>query len=132
MKKKIPLSAPGSTLSHQPFASLSKRMSATSDTQPKSEEAEHQKPRTSQTPVPRGPPLALVRLETKGHSGKEVTVIEKLDLSLVQRTAWLTALKQALGCGGKLDGDALVLQGDQRERLAELLSRRGVRRVQLG
>ena len=58
--------------------------------------------------------------------------MEKLELSLVQRTHWLKELKGALGCGGTLDGDDLILQGDQRERLPGLLTERGVRKVTLG
>jgi translation initiation factor 1 len=79
--------------------------------------------------APKGPARAVVRLERKGRGGKEVTVVEQLELSLVQREHWLKALKGALGCGGVLEGDALVLQGDHRERLPKLLEQRGVRKV---
>ena len=72
---------------------------------------------------------AVVRLQRKGRGGKDVTVVEHLDLSAADREAWLKALKAALGCGGVLDDDALVLQGDQRGRLPALLRARGVRKV---
>jgi translation initiation factor 1 len=68
-------------------------------------------------------------MERSGRGGKEVTVIEQLGLQPVVMTAWLKALKTSLGCGGVVEGDALVLQGDHRERLPALLSARGVRRV---
>lgn len=79
--------------------------------------------------APKGPARAVVRLERKGRSGKEVTVVEQLELSLVEREHWLKALKGALGCGGVIEDDALVLQGDHRERLPKLLEQRGVRKV---
>lgn len=74
----------------------------------------------------------MVRLERKGRGGKEATIVEKLDLAPAQREEWLKALKQALGCGGALEGEALVLQGDLRARVKRLLEARGVRKVTLG
>ena len=58
--------------------------------------------------------------------------MEKLDLTPAEREAWLKALKAALGCGGKVEGETLMLQGDQRKRLPALLSARGVKKVTLG
>ncbi|MGE3547476.1 MAG: translation initiation factor, partial [Kofleriaceae bacterium] len=36
-------------------------------------------------------------------------------------------LKQALGCGGAVDGVAIVLQGDLRQRTAAVLTAKGVK-----
>ena len=80
----------------------------------------------------KGPARAVVRMERKGRGGKEVTVVEQLGLAAKPLDAWLKALKQSLGCGGTVDGQTLVLQGDQRERLPALLSARGVRKVTVG
>jgi translation initiation factor 1 len=44
----------------------------------------------------------------------------------------LKALKAQLGCGGVVEEDALVLQGDHRKRLPALLTARGVRKVTVG
>ena len=77
-------------------------------------------------------PRAVVRLERSGRGGKEVTVVEHLALSPADRETWLKDLKSALGCGGVLEGDALVLQGDQRKRLPKLLESRGVRKITMG
>jgi translation initiation factor 1 len=74
-------------------------------------------------------PRAVVRLQRKGRGGKDVTLIEHLDLPAADRETWLKALKSALGCGGQIDDGALVLQGDQRARLPALLRARGVRKV---
>ena len=70
--------------------------------------------------------------QRKGRGGKEVTLVEQLDLSGRELEQWLKALKNSLGCGGVLEGAALVLQGDQRKRLPALLEARGVRKVIIG
>ena len=80
----------------------------------------------------RGPARAVVRYERKGRGGKEATLIEQLALSPRERAEWLLAMKQALGCGGTLEGEALVLQGDQRPRVRAWLEARGVGRISVG
>ncbi|MBK7077818.1 MAG: translation initiation factor [Myxococcales bacterium] len=80
-------------------------------------------------PAPKGPARAVVRLERKGRGGKEATVIEKLDLAPAALATWCKDLKSALGCGGVVEGDAIVLQGDLRPRLEAVLTKRGVRKV---
>ena len=77
-------------------------------------------------------PRALVRLERSGRGGKEVTVVEHMEITASVRDEWLKALKAALGCGGTLEDERLVLQGDQRKRLSALLQARGVKKVTLG
>ncbi|HYO54485.1 translation initiation factor [Archangium sp.] len=89
-------------------------------------------PALVKTDEPKGPARAVVRMERKGRGGKEVTVVEQLGLSAAELEKWLKVLKGGLGCGGTVEGDALVLQGDQRERLPALLEARGVRRVTVG
>jgi len=77
-------------------------------------------------------PRAVVRLERSGRGGKEVTVVEHLAVPPMEREKWLKALKAALGCGGVIEGDALVLQGDHRARLPKILSARGVKKITVG
>ena len=74
-------------------------------------------------------PRAIVRLERSGRRGKEVTVVEHLAIATAARDEWLKALKAALGCGGSVEGERLVLQGDQRKRLPALLQGRGVKKI---
>lgn len=74
-------------------------------------------------------PRAVVRLERSGRGGKEVTVVEHLAIPPAQRDVWLKALKAGLGCGGVVEGESLVLQGDQRNRLPKLLRARGVKKI---
>jgi len=80
----------------------------------------------------RGPARAVVRLEKKGRGGKEVTVIEQLELPARELDGWCRALKQSLGSGGTVEGDSIVVQGDQRPRVKAFLEGRGVRRVSVG
>lgn len=78
------------------------------------------------------PARAVVRMERKGRGGKEVTIVEKLGLRDKELEAWCRDLKQALGCGGAVDGDAIVLQGDLRSRLPAVLTAKGVAKVAVG
>jgi translation initiation factor 1 len=78
------------------------------------------------------PARAVVRMERKGRGGKEATVVDKLGLSPATLAAWADELKRALGCGGGVEGDAIAVQGDQRERVARWLEAKGVRKVVLG
>jgi len=72
---------------------------------------------------------AVVRMERSGRGGKEVTVVEQLDLAAAEREEWLKELKASLGCGGVVEGDSLMLQGDHRKRLPKILMSRGVKKV---
>ncbi len=89
-------------------------------------------------PAPKPPPekkppaRAVVRMERKGRGGKEVTVIDKLELKPAELETWCRDLKQALGCGGAVDGDLIVLQGDLRSRVPAVLTQKGVGKVTVG
>jgi translation initiation factor 1 len=106
---------------HNPFAGLRDKLGELPQGPP---------PRESEKP--KGPARAVVRMERKGRGGKEVTVVEQLELRPPELESWLKALKNALGCGGAIEGATLVLQGDQRKRLPDLLTARGVRKVIVG
>jgi translation initiation factor 1 len=80
-------------------------------------------------PVPKAPARAVVRLERKGRRGKETTIVEKLDLREAELEIWCKDFRRALGCGGTVDGDTIVLQGDLRPRVEALLLERGVKKV---
>jgi translation initiation factor 1 len=86
----------------------------------------------SEAPKPKGPARAVVRLEKKQRRGKECTVVEKLGLKPDELEKWCRDLKSALGCGGAVEGDAIMLQGDLRTRLPDLLTARGVAKVTVG
>jgi len=83
----------------------------------------------AEPPVKAPPARAVVRLEKKGRGGKEATFVEKLELKPDELQQWCKQLKAAMGCGGAVEGDAIVLQGDLRKRLGPWLSERGVKKV---
>jgi translation initiation factor 1 len=113
---------------HNPFGvlgALRDKLPATSPVDPA--------PETAAPSTPTGTyPRAIVRLERAGRGGKETTIIEQLSLTPAEREDWLKLLKGALGCGGKVEGESLMLQGDHRKRLPKLLADRGVKKVTLG
>lgn len=112
--------------SDSPFAALeAMRASLPSRSQPEPDQV-------AKKPAPKGPARAVVRMERKGRGGKEATVIEKLGLPAAQLETWCRELKQALGCGGAVDGETIVLQGDLRTRLPAVLEAKGVARVTVG
>lgn len=84
------------------------------------------------TASPKAPARAVVRMERKQRGGKEVTVIEKLGLGPAELERWCKELKQALGCGGSVEGDAIMLQGDLRTRVPDVLTKKGVAKVTIG
>jgi translation initiation factor 1 len=71
-------------------------------------------------------------MERKGRGGKEVTIVDKLGLRPAELERWCKDLKQALGCGGSVDGETIVLQGDLRTRVPAVLTARGVTKVTVG
>lgn len=78
------------------------------------------------------PKRAVVRLEKKGRGGKKVTVITHLALPTDALEQWALKLRKQLGCGGSVEGETVVLQGDQRKRTIALLETLGVKRVTAG
>ena len=89
-------------------------------------------PASPTKPEPKPPARAVVRMERKGRGGKEVTVIDKLELKPTELETWCRELKQALGCGGAVDGALIVLQGDLRSRVPAVLTQKGVGKVTIG
>ena len=114
---------------NSPFASLAPLRDSLPPVKPAEPPASPSKPLPPGVkPIPR----AVVRMERSGRGGKEVTVVEQLQLSASDREKWLKELKASLGCGGVVEGEALMLQGDHRKRLPEILIRHGVKRVIIG
>ena len=76
-------------------------------------------------PVPERP-TAKLRLENRA-SGKHVTVLDGLPENREFLDALCRDLKRACGTGGAAGVGSIELQGDQRERLRELLPKKGIR-----
>jgi translation initiation factor 1 len=67
---------------------------------------------------------AKLRVENAG-PGKKVTVIDGLPKNSEFLAALAKELKKSCGTGGKAGDGSVELQGDQRERLEDLLTRKG-------
>lgn len=78
---------------------------------------------------PRHPRRAVVRYERKGRGGKAATLVEKLELPADAMERWARELKATLGVGGGVEDEAIMLQGDCRERVAALLRKRGIEQI---
>jgi translation initiation factor 1 len=63
--------------------------------------------------------------ETKGRGGKAVTLIKNLVLSEEDLRALSKQLKQACGSGGTVRDGQIEIQGEHRERIAEVLRELG-------
>ncbi len=80
-------------------------------------------------PPPRLPPetqTAHVAVE-KRKKGKKVTIVSGLSEEGNDLPALLTQLKTACGAGGTIQSGNLEIQGDQRERISDLLAKVGYR-----
>jgi translation initiation factor 1 len=67
---------------------------------------------------------ARLRIDTRS-SGKSVTVVDGLPRNQPFLESLAKELKKACGTGGHAGDSFVELQGDQRERLRELLARKG-------
>ena len=76
-------------------------------------------------PVPEKVTVKL-RLETRA-SGKHVTVLDGLPDNRPFLDTLCRDLKKSCGTGGAAADGAIELQGDQRERLRDLLARKGMK-----
>jgi translation initiation factor 1 len=69
--------------------------------------------------------VAKLRIEKAGRGGKTVSVVYDLPRNTAFLKDLCQDLKRACGVGGAVRDDAIELQGDLRDRLRELLSKRG-------
>lgn len=71
-------------------------------------------------------PTAKLRLENRA-SGKHVTVVDGLPRNRAYLDGLGRELKKACGTGGAAGDGWIELQGDQRERLREILAKKGMK-----
>jgi len=66
-----------------------------------------------------------LRLEKKGRAGKTVTVIQGFTRDRRYLEHLARRLKQSCGTGGTLENQTILMQGDFRPRLREILGQEG-------
>ncbi len=75
-------------------------------------------------------PKVVVRKEKKGHGGKTVTIVSGVLPSALDEVCKL--LKSKLGCGARVEGDDVVIQGDLSDRVAVAVEALGARKIVRG
>ena len=74
-----------------------------------------------------------IRRETGGRGGKTVTVVDGfVGIGLPEKEQLAKKMRAACGCGGTVKDGAIEIQGDQREKIAAILSEAGFRPVFAG
>ena len=74
-----------------------------------------------------------IRRETGNRGGKTVTVVSGfVGIGLPEKEALAKKMRNACGCGGTVKDGAIEIQGDQREKIASILSAAGFRPVFAG
>ena len=81
--------------------------------------------RKAEEPVP-SRIIAKLRMEKKGRGGKTVTVVDGLPRNAAFLKDLSQDLKRACGTGGAVQEGAIELQGDLRDRVRELLQKKGI------
>jgi translation initiation factor 1 len=69
--------------------------------------------------------VAKLRVEKTGRGGKTVTVVYDLPNNAPFLKALAGELKRACGTGGTIADNTVEIQGDHRERLRDVLARKG-------
>ncbi len=135
-------------LKHNPFAALGGRSPSRDASVPASQPSVSRKSseasRSSSTAkpsstsprnesrTPSSPERVTVRQERAGRGGKTVTIAEGPGLAGSDLDVLARDISRALGLGARAEEGLIVVQGDQRERLAEWLESRGFRGVARG
>ena len=75
--------------------------------------------------MPKNQQKLRISMERAGRGGKTVTLVRGFVGSDDDREALCKLLKQKCGVGGSVKEDEIIIQGDHRQRLLELLKREG-------
>jgi translation initiation factor 1 len=117
-------------LKHSPFAALGGKEAPAAPVA-SSEASPEAKPPAAEGGTAKSRGRLVLRRETKHRGGKAVIVIGGFDAiaGFDERAIAEIAkdCKQALACGGTVDGSEIVLQGDRAADVAELLRAKGFR-----
>ncbi len=121
MDKKKPVS-----LSWDAFQSM-----GNPDNAPSTEEADPQNKNGNQSDSSNHKSKVRIYKEKKKRGGKAVSIIKGLDADQDYLKQLTKEIKVKLGVGGKLDGDEIVIQGTNREKILEMLISKGFKDTKL-
>ncbi len=75
---------------------------------------------------------AHLRIERKGRKGKSVTLVENLTVHPLKLAELGKMLKQKLGTGGTVKNGRIEIQGQHREKIAEILHDMDIKTKKIG
>lgn len=93
---------------------------------------EHTDEHTEPSTLPKGEQRLIVSLSRKQRAGKEVTLVEGFVGTIVDLETLGKTLKQRCGVGGSAKDGEILIQGDHRDRVVELLHKLGYTRAKRG
>jgi len=121
----------GQSLGSNPFGALS---SAGLPSFAKASEGKPVAPQSAKKEVPaknRG--RVDIKRTTAGRGGKTVTIVTGfIGIGLPEKESLAKKMRNACGCGGTVKDGDIEIQGDQREKIAQILTEAGFRPVFAG
>jgi translation initiation factor 1 len=76
---------------------------------------------------------AILRRETAGRGGRTVTAVEpRPPLDAPGAADLAREMRKSLGCGSRVEGNRIILQGDVRDRAEAWLAKQGVKKITRG
>jgi translation initiation factor 1 len=116
----------GQGLGQNPFGALSGAGLPVAPARP----IENQK---SKIENPRNRGRVDIKRTTAGRGGKTVTVVTGfIGIALPEKESLAKKMRNACGCGGTVKDGEIEIQGDQREKIAQILTAAGFRPVFAG
>ncbi|HSG43660.1 MAG TPA: hypothetical protein VLA72_10945 [Anaerolineales bacterium] len=83
------------------------------------------KPTTNNKSLPPGQQTAYLHRESGGRGGKVVSIVKNLTLSEADMKSLAKKLKQACGTGGTVKDGIIEIQGEHRQKIADVLQKLG-------
>jgi translation initiation factor 1 len=120
----------GGGLAHNPFGSLGRLDLPNKET---SAAVSHEPASKSSTFPSRNRGRVDIKRTTGGRGGKTVTVISGfVGIGLPEKEKLAKQMRASCGCGGTVKDGNIEIQGDQREKIATILTQAGFRPVFAG
>lgn len=129
---KIPTDG-GQSLGQNPFGALSGAGLPSVPQKPAAIAASGAQPSALRAPQPKNRGRVDVKRTTAGRGGKTVTLVTGfVGIGLPEKESLCKKMRSACGCGGTVKDGDIEIQGDQREKIAAILSEAGFRPVFAG